>query len=125
MYFLRVGDVPCCLEPCHQHDDELPNALKHRHTSGISRLGQVLKKIIGLIVQFRGLGNNSQNEVKPAIAEFLATRGLELSEEKTSVTHIDTGFDFLGQNVRKYDGKLLITPSKKNVAAFLANMGQD
>jgi len=25
--------------------------------------------------------------------------------------HIDDGFDFLGQNVRKYGGKLLITPS--------------
>jgi RNA-directed DNA polymerase len=30
------------------------------------------------------------------------------------------GFDFLGQNVRKYpNGKLLIKPSKKNIKAFL------
>ena len=43
-------------------------------------------------------------------------------QSATSVTHIGTGFDFLGQNVRKYDGKLLITPSKKNVATFLANV---
>ena len=40
-----------------------------------------------------------ENQVKPVVAEFLASRGLELFEEKTSVTHIDTGFDFLGQNV--------------------------
>ncbi|MBF4364929.1 reverse transcriptase domain-containing protein, partial [Vibrio anguillarum] len=47
------------------------------------------------------------NEVKPLIAGFLAERGLTLSEEKTKVTHIDDGFDFLGFNHRKYKGKLL------------------
>jgi RNA-directed DNA polymerase len=44
---------------------------------------------------------------------------LQLSPEKTCITHIDEGFDFLGQNLRKYDGKLLIKPSKKNTHAFL------
>ena len=43
----------------------------------------------------------------------------QLSPEKTSITHIDQGFDFLGVNIRKYNGKLLIKPSKKNVKAFL------
>jgi RNA-directed DNA polymerase len=52
---------------------------------------------------------------------FLGERGLELSQEKTLVTHVETGFDFLGQNVRKYDdGKLLLRPSKKSVRAVLA-----
>lgn len=63
-----------------------------------------------------------ETQVKPLIERFLAVRGLELSLEKTSITHIETGFDFLGQNVRKYDGKLLIKPSKKNVLAFLQNI---
>ena len=58
-------------------------------------------------------------EVKPCVEAFLAERGLELSQEKTKITHISEGFDFLGQNVRKYDGKLLIKPSAKNVKAFL------
>jgi RNA-directed DNA polymerase len=44
---------------------------------------------------------------------------LALSDDKTHITHIDEGFDFLGQNVRKYDGKMLIKPSKKNVHTFL------
>lgn len=57
-------------------------------------------------------------EVKPLVANFLAARGLELSQEKTRITHIADGFDFLGQNVRKYNGKLIIKPSKKNVHAF-------
>jgi len=60
-----------------------------------------------------------EEEVKPLIEDFLKVRGLELSQEKTQVTHISKGFDFLGQNIRKYKGKLLIKPSKKNTKAFL------
>jgi len=51
--------------------------------------------------------------------QFLRERGLSLSQEKTVVTHIENGFDFLGQNVRKYHGKLLIKPSKKSVQGLL------
>jgi len=57
--------------------------------------------------------------IKPVIIRFLKERDLTLSEEKTKVTHIEDGFDFLGQNVRKYNGKLLIKPSKKNAIDFL------
>jgi RNA-directed DNA polymerase len=60
-----------------------------------------------------------ENEVKPLVEQFMLERGLQLSPEKTCITHIDQGFDFLGQNLRKYNGKLLITPSKKNMHAFL------
>ncbi|MFQ8213684.1 group II intron reverse transcriptase/maturase [Klebsiella pneumoniae] len=60
-----------------------------------------------------------EQEVMPLIEEFMRERGLTLSPEKTKITHIDEGFDFLGQNVRKYDGKLLIKPSKANVATFV------
>lgn len=60
-----------------------------------------------------------EDEVVPLVEGFLKTRGLELSKEKTRVTHIEEGFDFLGQNIRKYNGKLLIKPSKKNIKSFL------
>lgn len=60
-----------------------------------------------------------EDKVKPLVEQFLRERGLQLSPEKTCITHIEQGFDFLGQNTRKYDGKLLTTPSKKNVHAFL------
>lgn len=60
-----------------------------------------------------------EQKVKPAIVQFLSERGLLLSEEKTLITHIDQGFDFLGFKVRKYDGKLLIKPSKKSVKTFV------
>jgi len=58
-----------------------------------------------------------ENEVKSVIIEFLKTRGLELSLEKTKITHIDEGFNFLGFNIRKYKGKLLIKPSKESIKA--------
>ena len=62
------------------------------------------------------------SDIKPLIADFLAERGLTLSEEKTKITHIDDGFDFLGFNHRKYKGKLLIKPSKPNTLLFLSNL---
>ena len=61
-----------------------------------------------------------EGEIKPLVEQFLQERGLELSPAKTVITHVEKGFDFLGQNVRKYpNGKLLIKPSKKNVKVFL------
>ena len=64
-----------------------------------------------------------EGEVKPLVEQFLHERGLELSPTKTVTTHVEQGFDFLGQNVRRYpNGKLLIKPSKKNVKTFLAGI---
>lgn len=60
-----------------------------------------------------------QEKIVPAIEDFLRPRGLSLSQEKTRITHIDQGFDFLGQNVRKYKNKLLIKPSPKNIKAVM------
>lgn len=62
------------------------------------------------------------NVIKPIVINFLKERGLTLSEEKTKITRIDKGFNFLGQNVRKYNGKLLIKPSMDNVQSFLRNV---
>src|SRR5437660_9413744 len=43
-----------------------------------------------------------EGEIKPLVEQFLHERGLELSPAKTVITHVEKGFDFLGQNVRKY-----------------------
>jgi len=56
--------------------------------------------------------------VKPLVRICLAERGLRLSETKTRITHVSDGFDFLGQTVRKYQGKLLITPSRTSQKAL-------
>ncbi|WP_341677233.1 group II intron reverse transcriptase/maturase [Niveibacterium sp. SC-1] len=60
-----------------------------------------------------------EGRVKPLVVQFLAARGLVLSEKKTKITHVTEGFDFLGWNVRRLDRMLIIQPSKKNVRAFL------
>lgn len=75
---------------------------------------------------------------KKQINDWLNTRGLQISEEKTRIVHITEGFDFLGFNVRQYKVnntktgyKLLIKPSKEFVKkckqdireVFLNNIG--
>jgi len=67
-----------------------------------------------------------EQSVRPVIENFMRERGLELSQEKTRVVHITEGFDFLGQNVRKYGKnrkKLFITPARKNVQSVLRKTG--
>jgi RNA-directed DNA polymerase len=61
--------------------------------------------------------------VLPAVKQFLAERGLELSEEKTKITHIRHGFTFLGQTFRKRGNTLHITPSKQGVLALMQKVG--
>jgi len=58
-------------------------------------------------------------EAKELIASFLKERGLELSREKTKITNINDGFDFLGWNFRKYRGKLIIKPAKKSYKSII------
>lgn len=60
-----------------------------------------------------------EEKVKPLVQDFLCRRGLELSESKTLITHVNDGFDFLGWNVRQRGSMLLTEPSKKNVKRFL------
>jgi len=65
-----------------------------------------------------------EQKVKPALTAFLQERGLELSEQKTVITHIETGFNFLGHTVRKYGDKLLITPAKSKVLVLQKKVSQ-
>jgi len=66
-----------------------------------------------------GSSRELEKEVQPLVEQFMRERGLELSLEKTHITHIEDGFDFLGQNTREYKNKILVKPSRKNVAAFV------
>jgi RNA-directed DNA polymerase len=60
-----------------------------------------------------------EEEVKPLVERFMGERGLTLSAQKTLITHINDGFDFLGQHVRKYAGKALTKPARTRMLAFL------
>src|SRR5947199_1691481 len=56
-------------------------------------------------------------QVKAALAGWLAPRGLHFNEDKTRITHLEEqGVDFLGFNIRRYaNGKLLTKPSNDAV----------
>ena len=54
-------------------------------------------------------------QVRHRLAGWLAPRGLSFNQDKTQIVHVERGFDFLGFNVRRYDGKLLIKPSQAAV----------
>jgi RNA-directed DNA polymerase len=102
--------------------DGLERELRERYPKGFVKGGQKLVNLVRYADDFIITGRTKElleGEVKPLVETFLRARGLELSQEKTSITHIEDGFDFLGQNVRKYGGKLIIKPSRKNVQAFL------
>ena len=65
-----------------------------------------------------------EGDIIPRINAFLKPRGAQLSEQKTKVTHISEGFDFLGQSIRKYRrqdgtlGKIQIEPSQKSTQSI-------
>lgn len=59
-----------------------------------------------------------KNKVMPVVTEFLGERGLLMSEEKTKITSIHDGFDFLGFNIRKSNKHLYINPSEDNFRRF-------
>jgi RNA-directed DNA polymerase len=65
-----------------------------------------------------------ERQVKPVVEAFLAERGLSLSEEKTSISHIKHGFTFLGQTFRKRGNVLRITPAKDGVHNLIRKAGE-
>jgi len=59
-------------------------------------------------------------EVKAALAAWLAPRGLSFNEDKTKIVHVEEGFSFLGCDIRRHvdrqgSTKLHITPSQESV----------
>lgn len=71
------------------------------------------------VVLVRGTVEQAE-QLKTEVAEFLQQElQLELSAEKTLVTPVTAGFDFLGFHIRKYpEGKTIITPSRTAIARF-------
>jgi RNA-directed DNA polymerase len=69
------------------------------------------------------ISRNHAEHIKSHIKAFLkAEIGLQLSDEKTHITEISEGFNFLGFNYRKYGEKLLIKPAKDNVLKVRRNI---
>ena len=97
------------------------------HFSKTSQVGQRAKvNLIRYADDFCVTGSSKdllEQQVKPLVEPFLCGRGLQLSPTKTVMTHIEDGFDFLGQTIRKYRRrkrpKFFITPAKQSIKALL------
>jgi RNA-directed DNA polymerase len=105
--------------------DGLERLLRAHYPSNTRRARQAKVNLVRFADDFIITGSSYdllEQEVKALVEQFLRPRGLELSPEKTRITHIEDGFDFPGRHVRKYAGKLLIKPARKNVKAFLGKV---
>jgi len=67
--------------------------------------------------------------MREKLRPYLKERGIELSEEKTKVSHISEGFDFLGFTIRRFQcqqgSKLLVRPSKESVKKLKRKMSEE
>jgi RNA-directed DNA polymerase len=61
-------------------------------------------------------------EVKPKIERWLEQRGLALNDEKTRISSINDGFDFLSFHIRHFNGKCFTKPQKEKVLAFVSRI---
>src|SRR5919201_2048553 len=72
-----------------------------------------------------GHSREQAQQVKARLAAWLAPRGLVFNEDKTRIVPLDDGVDFLGFNVRRYRGRLLIKPSKAAVKRIRARLSAE
>ena len=108
-----------CISPiiCNMTLDGLENKLKDKFQSKI----EFVRYADDFIVMSESK-NLLIDEVVPLIEDFLSQRGLSLSVEKTKITHIKDGFDFLGWNLRMYDKHLIIVPSQRSIDYLFDNI---
>jgi RNA-directed DNA polymerase len=102
--------------------DGLEAKLRERYPKATARSRRAKVNLARFADDFVITGNSKElleTEVKPLIEQFLHERGLELAQEKTKITHIKDGFEFLGQQVREYNGKILVKPSRQSVHTIL------
>jgi RNA-directed DNA polymerase len=103
--------------------DGIEQVLEHAFgKNGSKKRKQSKVHLIRYADDFIITGNSKEileQEVRPRIERFLLERNLKLSPEKTKITSIEEGADFLGQNLRKYKGKLVIKPSRKSIQSVL------
>ena len=102
---------------CNMVLDGLENVLKDRFCADVH--------FIRYADDFIVIGEDKdilERSVAPLINDFLSERGLELSPDKTVVTHVRNGFDFLGWHVFDNGWRLIITPSERSVTSLLGKI---
>ena len=86
--------------------------------NGIEKLGQSVRYADDMVFILKP--QESAEKLLVKIEEFLALRGMNVSQKKTKVTATTDGFDFLGWHfyVQKNNGKFTSVPSQDNFRAF-------
>jgi len=105
--------------------------VKHRKRGEIYGPRAVVRYADDFVVFCESKEDAEQAEI--TLKEWLSKRGLSLSQEKTRITHLTEGFDFLGFNIRHYEApqtsksgyKLLIKPSKESVKAIREKLREE
>jgi RNA-directed DNA polymerase len=107
-----------------------PN-VTHGVRSGRRRRGQPNYWLIRYADDFLVLVAGSQEHaesMKAEVAEVLSRMGLRLSVEKTRITHLDDGFDFLGWRIQRHRKKgtnrqyVYTYPARKALRAVMAKV---
>ena len=82
-----------------------------------------IKKTLGVGVLLHANSCGAPGHGSPSFGGAVpAGTKVALAADKTLITHINEGFDFLGQNLHKYNDKPLVRPSKKNTQGFLGKV---
>jgi RNA-directed DNA polymerase len=79
--------------------DGLEKRLRERYPGNTRRSRRAQVNLVRYADDFIITGSSKElleGEIRPLVEDFLQERGLELSNEKTRITHIENGFDFLG-----------------------------
>ncbi len=100
--------------------DGMEGAAGVRYLSAASNAGYLEKDSPALVRyadDFVVLCHSREEAVaaKARLAAWLAQRGLGFNEDKTSIVHLDEGFDFLGFHVQRRKDKLLHGPVLRQV----------
>ena len=97
---------------------------RRRHGEATYRLVRYADDFVVLVHGTRAHAEGLRREVEAA----LSTVGLRLNEDKTSVCHIDEGFDFLGfriqRQVKRGSNKAFVYtwPSRKSLTSIMAKV---
>lgn len=60
--------------------------------------------------------------ILPTIEHWLSERGLELNREKTTITPVEEGVDYLGFQIRHFHGSCYTLPQREKVQSLLARI---
>jgi RNA-directed DNA polymerase len=110
--------------------DGMEKLVKEQYPNQSMGKGKVYRSKVNLIryaddFVVTAVNRETLEEIQILLTDFLAQRELTLSQEKTLITNISDGFDFLGFNIRKYNGKLLIKPSKKSQKKIIRKLHEE